>query len=247
VLAGRTLLRVQGVRATPALRRLAGLCVTGVEAVGKHLLVRLSDGSVIRSHMRMSGSWHLYRPGERWQRGEHRARLVLETAEAVAVCFDAPTIELIASGAFADHPVLSSLGPDVLADDFSIAEAVRRWRALGDLAVGEALLDQSAVSGIGNIYKSESLHRARIHPFDPVSGLSDRALEVLAKAARRLLVERAPKTRAPPRASPHAVYDRKGLPCPRCGTPIERRPQGRPRRSTYFCAKCQAPSSPHPT
>lgn len=238
-LAGAVVVRVGGSAAGPRLRELCGRAIANVEARGKHLLVLMQDGAALRTHMRMSGSWHLYRPGERWQRPEHRARLVLETASAIAVCFDVPDLELIDARDLAGHPKLSTLGPDVLAADFSADRALERWRALGDREIGEALLDQGAVSGIGNIYKSESLFRARVHPFDPVSALSDEVLVSLAKAARRALGERVPRTERAVRAAPHAVYERRGLPCPRCGAPIERAWQGRPRRSTYFCPACQ--------
>ena len=105
----------------------------------------------------MNGSWHRYRPGEPWRRPPARARLVLEVPGAVAVCFDAPVVELFEQRAEALHPALGSLGPDLLAPDFDADEALRRLRdpSRADLAIGEALLDQRALAGIGNVFKSE--------------------------------------------------------------------------------------------
>src|SRR4051812_26984552 len=137
----------------------AGLRIDAVEAHGKNLIVRFGDGRALHTHMRMNGAWHLYRAGERWRKPEHLARFVLEVDAVqgdpplVAVCFSAPVVRLLRVPD-ADAK-LTSLGPDVLAVDFDADEAIRRLRALGAMPLGEAIVHQNAVAGIGNIYKSE--------------------------------------------------------------------------------------------
>jgi endonuclease-8 len=136
--------------ARPAhLRRVEGTTVTAVEPAGKHLLVRFSSDLVLHSHMRMKGSWHLYRPGQRWRLPERLARAVLACDDAVAVCFSAPVVELIRD----PSSRLAHLGPDILADGFDPAEAVRRARLLDDQQLGAILLDQRVCAGIGNVYR----------------------------------------------------------------------------------------------
>jgi endonuclease VIII len=193
--------------------------------------------------MRMTGSWHLYRPGERWQRPERQARVVLETSRFVAVCFAAPVVELLGKGEERRHPSLSRLGPDLLSAGFDPAEARRRLRALGDLPIGEALLAQSAVAGIGNVYKSETLFLCGVDPFVRVRDLSDAVLDGIVAKARALmsanLVGRARATRGG-RGSRTWVYRRRGRACLRCGTPIRMRRQGDAGRSTYWCPSCQS-------
>src|SRR4051812_46907445 len=174
VLAGR---RVIAGRA-PALpgggEGLAGRTVSAVEARGKNLVVHFEDGAALRTHMRMTGSWHVYRRGERWRKPGSQARVVLETDAWVAVCFSAPVVELLAPGEAERHEPLASLGPDILGEHFDFDEAVRRLRSLGETPLGEALLSQRSVAGIGNIYKSETLFLTRADPFTPVGGLEEK-------------------------------------------------------------------------
>src|SRR3954463_3027538 len=144
----------------PQVARVVGATITSVEAVGKNLLIRFDNGLEIRTHLRMTGSWHRYRPGERWRRSPARARLVLEVPGAVAVCFDAPVIELFETRAAAIHPTLARLGPDLLDDEWSEADAIEarqrlRGPARAEMAVGAALLDQRVVAGLGNIWRNE--------------------------------------------------------------------------------------------
>jgi endonuclease-8 len=226
---------------------LAGRTVEAVESRGKNLLIRLDDGRVLHTHMRMTGSWHVYRPGEPWQRPERQARVVLETARYVAVCFNAPVVELLAPGAERRHPALSRLGPDLLSPGFDRDEARRRLRARGDLPVGEALLAQDALAGIGNVYKSETLFLCGIDPFRPVRDLSDADLDRVVERARTLMSANLGGTPRATRARGGGfermwVYRRRGRPCRRCGTPIRMRRQGTDARSTYFCPRCQAGS-----
>jgi len=221
---------------------LVGRPVARVEAKGKHLLVRFGGGPVLHTHQGMTGSWHLYRRGSRWRQAAHLARVVLETGEVVAVCFRAPRVELLAAGEAARHTALVRLGPDVMAEAFDAAGARVRLRAAGDVEIGAALLDQSCLAGIGNVYKSEVLFLCGLRPFARVPGLADGILDgVIATARRQMRRNLDAVSRRTTRltAARHWVYRRSGQPCLRCGTTIERRMQGDPPRSTYFCPKCQ--------
>ena len=166
-----TAARTGGPGAVPQVQRIVGREITAVDALGKNLLIRFDNGLEIRTHLRMNGSWHRYRPGEAWRRPPARARLVLEVPGAVAVCFDAPVVELLEQRAEAIHPSLGGLGPDLLAPDFDADEAMRRLRdpARAAIAIAEALVDQRALAGIGNVYKSEVLWIERVSPFTPVA------------------------------------------------------------------------------
>ena len=234
--------RAQGPGPVPQVQRIIGKRVDAVEAQGKNLLIRFDGGLELRTHLRMNGSWHRYRPGERWRRPPGRARLVLEVDGTVAVCFDAPVVELFESRAEMLHPTLARLGPDLLSPDFDGAEAHRRLRApeRADMSISEALLDQRALAGIGNIWRNETLFAERVDPFVAVRDLDDATLERLIATARRLLTQSAGL--APGRA-PTKVYRRTGRPCPRCGTPIRSGPSsGEIPRTTYWCPTCQGGS-----
>jgi endonuclease-8 len=230
---------------TAAARRLAvvGRRVEAVEARGKHLLVRFEGGPVLHTHQGMHGSWHLYRPATRWRRPAHRARVVLETAEVRAVWFDAPRVELLSAAHEREHPALAGLGPDVLGEGFDAAEARRRLRARGGHEIAAALVDQQALAGIGNVYKSEVLFLCGVSPFARVSALDDATLDRLVATAVRLM-KRSVATAVRRTTSPLApfdlwVYGRAGRPCRRCGSTLRRRSQGLPPRSTFWCPACQ--------
>jgi endonuclease VIII len=254
-LVGRTVTgaRTAGPGGVPQVGRVIGREITAVESVGKNLLIRFDNGLEIRTHLRMNGSWHRYRPGERWRRPAARARLVLEVPGAVAVCFDAPVVELLEQRAEELHPSLGRLGPDLLSPDFDADEAIRRLRdpSRARTAIGEALLDQRALAGIGNIWKNETLWLERVSPFAEVRALDDETIGRLIATARRLLLASAGVAaggrvatagRLP--ASARSAYRRAGRPCPRCGTPIASTQQGTEiPRTTYWCPTCQ----PSPT
>ena len=227
---------------------LAGRTVERVNARGKHLLIHFDDGRALHSHMRMTGSWHLYRPGERWQKPERLARAVLETKDFVAVCFNAPLVELLSEAEVARHPALSRLGRDLLRPEFEAAAAAARLRERGSTPIGEALLDQTALAGIGNIYKSETLFVCRVNPFIPVARVSPRDLDRVVAQARSLMsasVEgTSRRTRERPGGPRYWVYRRSGQPCFVCGGPIRMRRQGDAGRSTYWCPRCQAAPPP---
>jgi endonuclease-8 len=236
-LVGRTVTAATARVPGPQVERVVGASVTAVDSMGKNLLIRFDNGLEIRTHLRMNGTWHRYRPGERWLRAPARARLVLEVPGAVAVCFDAPTVELFERRTEALHPSLSRLGPDLLAPDFDAAEARRRLRhaARADMAIAEALLDQTALAGIGNLWKSETLFAERVSPFATVAQLDDQALDRLIATARRKL-----QASVASRMEPPQVYRRAGRPCRRCGTIIRSVQQGTELpRTTYWCPNCQ--------
>jgi endonuclease VIII len=246
-----TAARANGPGAVPQVQRLVGQRIESVEAQGKNLLIRFDGGLEVRTHLRMHGSWHRYRPGERWRRPAARARLVLEVPGAVAVCFDAPVVELFETRSEALHPSLSSLGPDLLDPGFDAAEARRRLRdpSRAMTEIGVALVDQRALAGIGNVYKSEVLWIERVSPFRAVGDLDDEALDRLVATARRLLVANVAPGHGPERVTtagdrgapgPLYVYRRTGRPCRRCRTAIRSIQQGRELpRTTYWCPTCQ--------
>ncbi len=223
----------------PALRdaKLDGRRISLIEAKGKHLLIHFDDGRTLASHMGMTGSWHLYRPGERWRKSEGAARAVISTEAFVAVCFSAPKIELLKEREVPGHRS-SQLGPDVLAPELDGDAILARLRAYDDVPIGEAVMNQTILAGIGNIYKSESLFSAGISPFDPVRALDDAKLSRLVRIARGLM-KASVESNAVSHRAPYYVYLRSDSPCRRCGCTIEMRRQGTAARSTYYCPDCQ--------
>jgi endonuclease VIII len=252
-LVGRTVnaARTGGPGALPQVARVVGHEITAVEALGKNLLIRFDNGLEIRTHLRMNGSWHRYRPGEPWRRAPARARLVLEVPGAVAVCFDAPVVELLEQRAEAVHPSLGMLGPDLLGHDFDGAEALLRLRdpTRAGTSIAEAIIDQRALAGIGNVYKSEVLWIEQVSPLAVVTDLDDQTLARLIATARRLMLANAGRANGAERVTtvgdrgapgPLYVYGRSGRPCRRCGTSIASVRQGRDLpRTTYWCPTCQ--------
>lgn len=218
-------------------RRLVGRRVESVEAFGKHLLIRLHDGSTLHTHLRMTGSWHVYSKGEKWRRPEHQARLVMACGERLAVCFNAPVVELLAPGGEGAHPSLSRLGPDVLADPLDAEDIRQRARARDpDSAVGELLLDQAVAAGIGNIWRCEALFLESLNPWTPMAALDDDRLDGLFATVARLMHASAGIGGRP---DPRWVYRRSGRPCRRCATSVSSRSQGEQARVAYWCPTCQ--------
>jgi endonuclease-8 len=221
----------------------AGSTIDDVEAVGKHLLIHFDDGLTLQTHMRMSGSWHVYRTGERWQRPAHTARVVIEVDDWVAVCFLAPVVR--SYRAAAGRTPVDHLGVDLCLPAADIDLAQQRFDALVSPAdeIGPVLLDQRIASGIGNVYKSETLFACRVNPFTRVADLdAEMPRQLYETAARLLQSKRVGTARETTLAGGLAVYGRGRQPCLRCGTPIERRLQGQPRRVTYWCPRCQPAS-----
>lgn len=237
---------------TPLIGRVVERCA----AAGKHLLMVFSGDLILRTHMRMSGSWHLYRHGERWWRGPQAMRVRIDTADWVAVAFDVPVAEFVSGRELASTGPVAQLGPDLLHPEFDRAVAVRRLVASGHQPIAMSLLDQRLVAGIGNVYKSEVLFLTGVNPFAPSSAVPVATLEGLLDIARSLLrdnvVEGTPAAiqtyrtfRQFDRGADHDqslwVYGRRGKPCRRCGTPIEMQKQGLDARPTFWCPRCQSP------
>jgi endonuclease-8 len=251
-LVGRQVTAASARQPGPQAERLVGSAVTGVEAQGKNLLIRFANGLEVRTHLGMHGSWHRYRPGERWRRPPARARLVIEVPGSVAVCFDAPTVELFEQRTEALHGTLSRLGPDLLREPFDMDDAIGRLRdpARADVTIAQALLDQRALAGIGNVYKSEVLFIERVSPLVPVEVLDDGTLVRLIETAKRLLranafgprggAERSTTEGNSAADGPLWVYRRAGRPCRRCGAAIRSVTQGVDLpRLTFWCPGCQ--------
>jgi len=221
---------------------LIGRTIEAVEARGKHLLFRFAGGAVLHTHQGMRGSWRLRRRAVTARR-PRSARAVIETADVVAVCSLSPVVEVLSPSQAAVHPVLARLGPDLLGPGFEPEAARRRLRARGVLEISVALLDQTALAGIGNVYKSEVLYLCGVSPFTRVRDLDDATLERLGARAGEMLrrnVGPGGPRRVPGLAPGRLwVYRRSGQPCRRCGTAIQRAVQGEQARSTYFCPVCQ--------
>jgi endonuclease-8 len=222
---------------------LTGRTVAEVVARGKHLLARIEGGVTLHSHLRMDGNWVVLRAGERWRGGPaHQVRAVLANAEWQAVGFRVHDVLLLPTAE--EARVVGHLGPDLLGPDWDAAEAVRRLAAEPDREIGDALLDQRLLAGIGNLYKAETLFLTGVSPFTPVRAVPD--LGAVVATAYRLL--RANRDRAGQvttgnlaRGETTWVYDRSRRPCRRCGTPVAAAEQGTPpyQRLTYWCPTCQ--------
>lgn len=257
-LAGQVVTRFESV--FPKLTRVhedtpvTGRAVERVSASGKHLLMAFSGDLVLRTHMRMNGSWHIYRPGEPWQRPRRDMRIVLATAGFVAVGFNIPVAEWLRANALDRHEELRALGPDLLAEHFDAAEAARRLRLRAHAPIGDALLNQRVMAGIGNVYKSEVLFACRVDPFALVGTLSDEQVSCLIATARKFLRANVSEglaamttylgfRKTTRRSDPGErlwVYGRAGEPCRRCGTPVQISKRGRDARLTYWCPTCQS-------
>jgi endonuclease-8 len=247
-LVGRTL-RSGRLAAAPALD-LASRTVEDVAARGKHLLIRLQGGTVLRSHLGLHGSWHRYAPGEPWRQPARAASIVLTTDDDVLVCFRAQEVELFDGDRPQAFELRRRLGPDLVSTTPAPAELATRARhfVAADAPVADLLLDQRVASGIGNVYKSEVLHLERVHPLTPLQGLDESSLGRLYATASRLLranLAGGPRITRAGSGVRLWVYRRAGLPCATCGTPIASARLGRGARSTYWCPSCQP--EPRPT
>lgn len=219
-------------------QRLDGRAVTKVDTHGKHLFLRFEGGLVLHSHLRMTGAWAVHRHGARWRRAPRRAWLIVRARGHDVVEFDGPVLELMTAGRSRFDQRLAGLGPDVLAEQFDERRFLRRLREDDPTrAIGDALLDQRTVAGIGNIWKAEGCWGAHVDPWRPLRDVSDaEALAVIADVRPRM--RRAAES-ARPHAEPRHVHDRAGRPCPRCGTRVEARGQGDDNRTTFWCPGCQ--------
>jgi endonuclease VIII len=217
-------------------QKLAGRKVRAVDAHGKHLLVRFEGGLTLHSHLRMTGAWGVYERGGRWNRGEHRAWLVLRTADHEVVQFDGPVLELMTDGRSRFDQRLARLGPDLLAPEFDEAAFIKRLRTDDQTrTLGDALLDQRNVAGMGNIWKAEGCFAAGIDPWRRLRDVSDDEARAIVRAVRPLM------TASVDDGFPKGlqIYKRQGTPCLRCATTIRARGQGDDNRTTYWCPGCQ--------
>ena len=221
---------------------LRGRRVHEVRARGKHLLTRLEPDLTVHTHLKMEGSWHVYRPGTPWRGPNHQVRLVLATSDWTAVGFRLGIVEVLATSE--EDRAVGHLGSDLLGPDWDVDEAVRRLQQRPDRPLGEALLDQANLAGIGNIYKAEVCFLTGISPWTPVGEVADLA-GVLDTAQRMMSADRerpAQTTTGDTRPGRQLwVYGRAGQLCRRCRTPIRRAPagDGSAARSTYWCPHCQ--------
>jgi endonuclease-8 len=217
--------------------RLTGREVVRVDTHGKHLFIRFDGGLTLHSHLRMTGAWGVYQPGRRWGRSPRRAWLVLRVGGVDVVQFDGPVLELMTTGRTRFDQRLAGLGPDVLADAFDRDRFLARLR--GDdptRPIGDALLDQRTVAGIGNMWKAEGCWEARVDPWRAVRDVSDAEAVAIVEGLRPRMLSSAVHG---PRAISHQVYGKPGQPCPRCGTRIRSRGQGDDNRIMYWCPGCQ--------
>ena len=220
--------------------RLAGRNVEAVDAMGKHLLLRFEGDLVVHSHLRMTGAWRVLRRGERWPRSPRSAWLVLRHGDDEVVQFNGPVLELMTAARVRSDPRLAGLGPDLVAPQpFDEQRFVRRLREDDPTRnLGDALLDQHIVAGIGNFWKSEACWLAEIDPWRRLAAVSDaEALGVV--LGIRPLMQRSAETGL--QSAFRTVYGKAGAPCPRCGAPalIQARGQGDDNRTTYWCPVCQ--------
>ena len=236
--------RSHGPGPVPQVQRIVGVTCNGVRSQGKNLIISFDNGLALRGHLRMFGTWHIYTPGQKWERPERDARLVLTVAGAEVVNFSAPVIELIEERALAAHRPVADLGPDLLDDAFDPQEAFRRLREPSRAAVtiGDALMDQRVMAGVGNIWKHETLFRCRMNPWRRVDEIDDASLLGLILKAQELLRASVGKPGAGGRPTMF-VYGRRGRPCRRCNTQLQSATQGIDIRRTTWCPRCQAQST----
>lgn len=237
---------------------LVGRVVEKVESRGKWLLVFFSGDLILVTHMLMSGSWHLYRTGERWRMRRDRMRVVIRTAEWEAVAFNVPIAEFHTARSLERYSQIPKLGPDILSDAFTVEGGMERFRAYGaahpDAEIAVVLLNQRVLAGLGNVYKSEVAFAAGVNPFRAMSTITAKEMEVMTDVSQRYMKANVLDgsgdgivTYSGNRRTTHAnnreerlwVYGRQGQECRRCGALIIMRKQGEQVRSTYWCPECQ--------
>jgi endonuclease-8 len=234
---------------------LAGQTIEQVESRGKWLLIHFSGGATLATHMLMSGSWHIYKPGERWQQPRGNMRILIENSEYVAVGFRVPVAKMLKPQELARSTKIPPPEIDVLNENFNAGEVLRRMNACADEEIADILLHQEVMAGVGNVFKSEVCFVTGVNPFSKVNSLEHEKLTALIAAAQRLVAANVledsgetivtyggRKRRTTHEADPGAslwVYGRAGEPCRRCGEAIRRRIQGPDARVTFWCARCQ--------
>jgi endonuclease-8 len=233
---------------------LRGRNVEKVEAQGKWMMIYFSGDLILLTHLRMRGSWHIYKPGERWKRRTIHQRVVIGTDKYVAVAFDVPVAEFHNASTLQRHPCLRKLGPSVLAENFDETTILRNLRMYSGVEIGAALLNQNVLAGIGNVFKSEICFGSGVNPLRLVETLTIQEMASLVATARKFMLANVThattdKTfthetfrRTTGRGGPVDrlwVYRRRGQPCYRCGTAIESRKQNPGARTTFWCPQCQ--------
>ena len=250
VLDGATVMSAKGSGRFVEPGQLTGATFARTVARGKHLLMHLEDGRVLHSHMGMTGSWHTYHEGEPWRKPPRWAALSLQVNTpghdpATVVCFSPKILKLLTATQFRRHEYLNRLGPDLmLPEDLVEADVLARFRVHNLAAIGEAVMNQTIVCGIGNVYKSETLFLTSTHPTKRVSELSDESILQIVGRARELMQKNRQgyprKTRVRADGQHLWVYGRSGEACFSCGSTIRLTRQGDLGRSTYWCPVCQA-------
>ena len=237
---------------------LVGRVVEKVESRGKWCLIYFSGDLILVTHMLMSGSWHLYRTGERWRMGRDKMRVVIRTADWEAVGFNIPVAEFHTERSLARNSQVPKLGPDILSDEFTVEGGVARLTAYGrenpDAEIAVVLLNQRVMAGLGNVYKSEVAFAAGVNPFRAMRTITAREMEAMVEFAQRYMKANVADgagegivtysgnrrtTRAMDREERLWVYGRQGEECRRCGAKVMMRKQGVQARSTYWCPECQ--------
>lgn len=234
---------------------LTGQTVEQVESRGKWLLMNFSGGGTLATHMLMSGSWHIYRPGEQWQKPRSAARIVIENAEYLAIGFNVPVAEMHTAQTLSRDQRFPKQANDLLSGEFDADAALERVLAFPDEEIGDVLLHQRVMAGVGNVFKSEVCFVAGIHPFARVGTLTRAEVQRVIRVARRqlganvmedsgdlIVTWRGAGRRTTHRSDPTeslSVYGRNGEPCRKCGARIRRRIQGFDARVTFWCPACQ--------
>ena len=237
---------------------LTGRMVEKVESKGKWLLVHFSGDLILVTHMLMSGSWHLYRTGEKWWMGKDRMRVAIRTAEWEAVAFNVPIAEFHTARSLERNSQVPKLGPDMLSEEFTVETGVARLKEYGlehpEAEIAVALLNQRVLAGLGNVYKSEVAFAAGVNPFRALRTITEREMEVMVEKSQQWLKVNVldgagdgivtysgnrRTTGASNREARLWVYGRQGQECRRCGATVMMRKQGEQARSTYWCPECQ--------
>lgn len=228
-----------------------GAAVERVDSHGKNLEIVFDDGIILHTHMRMTGAWHLYRPGEKWRKRRHQARAIIETDEWIAVAFNAPVVETYREFDQNRHPRAGRLGPDLCAPNADLHECAARLFHYDkpEATIAEALLDQRVMCGVGNVYRCEVLWACGIHPWALVSAVpQSTCLDLVVTAANMLRanLHSTHRITAPDVPGGLAVYGRNGQRCSRCGDIIKVVKHGEHARLLYWCPGCQVGCEPYP-
>jgi endonuclease VIII len=237
---------------------LVGRTVERVESRGKWCLIYFSGDLILVTHMLMSGSWHLYRKGEKWWMGRAKMRVVIRTADWEAVAFNVPIAEFHTTRSLERSSQVPKLGPDILSEEFTVEGGAARLAAYGlenpEAEIGVVLLNQRVLAGLGNVYKSEVAFAAGVNPFRAMRTITQPEIEKMVEVAKRYMkanvADASPAgivTYSGNRRTTHAmnreerlwVYRRQGQECRRCGAAVMMRKQGVQARSTYWCPECQ--------